>query len=87
MDTKEWAGRSDCFTDDLVKDSREVTGMLAEGRDNYTTQVKEILKDPSTVHHGHMPETELIDERSAAGVWAMEDVFRLPGRFNRGWCH
>ena len=73
MDTKDWASLSSCFTEDLVADFREAPGMLAEGRDNYMSQLVEILKDASTVHHGHMPEIEIIDEEQAVGVWAMDD--------------
>lgn len=37
-----------------------------------------------TVHHGHMPEIELVDETRATGVWAMYDfvdrIWRHDGR-------
>ena len=44
MDTKDWKGLSDCFTDDLVADFREGPGMLAHGRENYISQISEILQ-------------------------------------------
>jgi ketosteroid isomerase-like protein len=87
MDTKDWASLASCFTEDLVADFREAPGMLAEGRDNYMSQLVEILKDASTVHHGHMPEIEIIDEEKAVGIWAMDDIVKLPGLFIQGWGH
>ena len=32
-----------------------------------------VLQHAVSVHHGHMPEIEIIDETNATGVWAMED--------------
>jgi ketosteroid isomerase-like protein len=87
MDIKDWNALANCFTEDLVADFREGPGMLAEGRDNYMAQITEILKEASTVHHGHMPEIKLIDDVNATGVWAMEDIVKLPGLFIQGWGH
>ena len=87
MDTKDWVALSECFTDDLLADIREGPGMLVEGRENYMSQISEILKDASTVHHGHMPEIRIADEENATGIWAMEDIVKLPGLFIHGWGH
>jgi hypothetical protein len=27
-----------------------------------------------SVHHGHMPEIEVVDEENAHGIWAMHDI-------------
>ena len=87
MDTKDWAMLADCFTEDLVADFREGPGMLAEGRDNYMAQLTDILADAVTVHHGHMPEIEILDPANATGIWAMEDLVFLPGISIQGWGH
>jgi hypothetical protein len=87
MDTKNWDTLSRCFTEDLVADFREAPGMLAEGRDNYMRQLVEALKEAITVHHGHMPEIEIVDENQASGVWAMEDFVQLPDLLLQGWGH
>ncbi len=50
-------------------------------------QISEILKDATTVHHGHMPEIEIVDADNATGVWAMEDLVQLPGIALQGWGH
>ena len=31
-----------------------------------------------SVHHGHMPEIEILSDTTARGIWAMEDRLRLP---------
>ena len=87
MDTKDWKVLASCFTEDLVADFRDAPGMFVEGRENYMAQISEVLKDASTVHHGHIPEIEMIDGLNATGVWAMEDIVKLPGLFIQGWGH
>ena len=87
MDTKDWPLLASCFTEDLHADFRAGPGMLVEGRDVYMAQISEILKDATTVHHGHMPEIEIVDDDNAAGVWAMEDLVQLPGIALQGWGH
>ena len=67
MDLKHWGALAECFTNDLVADFREGPGMFAQGRENYMSQISEILKDASTIHHGHMPEIQVVDEENAAG--------------------
>ncbi len=87
MDSKDWDALSNCFTDDLVADFREAPGMLAEGRENYMVQLTEILREASTIHHGHMPEIDVIDKDNATGIWAMDDIVKLPGLSIQGWGH
>jgi uncharacterized protein (TIGR02246 family) len=87
MDSKDWDELSNCFTEDLVADFREAPGMLAQGRENYMSQLTEILKEASTIHHGHMPEIEVIDKNNATGIWAMEDIVKMPGLSMQGWGH
>ena len=36
--------------------------------------VSEALANVTTVHHGHMPEIEILSAREARGIWAMEDL-------------
>ena len=87
MDSKDWAGLAECFTEDLVADFTEAPGMLAEGRDNYLGQLTPILQDANTMHQGHMPEIELCEDGTATGIWAMEDIVEMPGLLLQGWGH
>lgn len=87
MDCKDWAGLGNCFTEDLHADFRDGPGMLVEGRDDYIAQIQEILKDATTVHHGHMPEIDICGEDWAKGIWAMDDIVEMRGMSLRGWGH
>ena len=46
------------------------------GRDTILTMIRSALETLISVHHGHMPEIEIVSETSAIGIWAMEDVIR-----------
>ncbi len=42
----------------------------------------------ATVHHGHMPEIEVVDATHARGIWAMYDRLEYPdGRVRSGAGH
>ncbi len=87
MDTKDWDLLAFCFTEDLEADFRAGPGMLANGRETYISQLRQILADAVTIHHGHMPEIALLDNGEATGIWAMEDIVILPGLTLQGWGH
>jgi hypothetical protein len=46
------------------------------GRPAVLAMIRTAVSLLRTVHHGHMPEIELISPTSARGVWAMEDLIR-----------
>ena len=87
MDNKDWAGLAECFTGDLIADFRDAPGMLTEGREDYVEMLSGVLKEATTVHHGHMPEIEVIDKANATGIWAMDDIVQMPGLLLQGWGH
>ena len=95
LDTKDWAGWRELFTDDLVAET-DVTPPKPDGShklppvhgaDIFVEQVRTTLGDGVTVHHGHMPEIELLSETSAHGIWAMEDIVAFPTMLLRGYGH
>ena len=87
MDTKDWAALSGCFTEDLVADFRDAPGTLIHGREDYMTMIADVLKDATTVHHGHMPEITIDSATAASGIWAMEDIVEMAGMKLQGWGH
>ena len=87
MDTKDWNGLKDCFTEDLHADFRDAPGMLSEGRETYMEALITALAEARTMHHGHMPEITLVDAHNATGIWAMDDLVDLPGIALQGWGH
>lgn len=90
IDTKDWDGFADLFLDDVEIDVTDDVpgGEVYRGRDRFVATCAEVLADAVTVHHGHMPELELVGPGRAVGVWAMEDYVEWPGRRAfRGYGH
>ena len=91
MDIRDRETMRDVFTDDIVMDMREEMATLAKsgmpvdpegglivGRETVVASMRDALVGTKTVHHGHMPEVELVSEAEARGIWAMEDIVVLP---------
>jgi hypothetical protein len=87
VDTKDWEGLRECFTEDLEADFRGAPGFLTKGRQQFMLAVVDALKDAKTVHHGHMPEIVLEGKDRARAIWAMDDTIEFPGMLLRGWGH
>ena len=51
---------------------------IIRGIDTFVAQQHHYLDGMSTVHHGHMPEIEIVSDDEATGIWAMEDKLRWP---------
>jgi SnoaL-like domain len=84
LDTKDWIGWRELFTDDLTfyLDSTPLpssTTPLRRGADDFVNYVSAALASCTTVHQGHMPEIEVVDEHAARGIWAMFDWVKDAG--------
>lgn len=74
LDTKDWAGYADVFTEDLVLDTTPAGGYKVEGRDAAIRQVRSSIETAKTAHQVHNPEmTFAADGQSADVIWAMND--------------
>jgi hypothetical protein len=84
MDTKDWPAFEAVFAPDATMDvSGEARGPgagdgIIRGRATIAGFVRAAIDDVTTVHHGHMPEIEIVSESRARGIWAMEDRLRWP---------
>ena len=78
MDTKDWDGMRQVFTDDAMIDTSEAGGNVVHGADEFMVFLKETLADAVTVHQGHMPEIDLTSETTATGIWALNDIVIWP---------
>jgi uncharacterized protein (TIGR02246 family) len=78
MDTKDWDGMREVFTDDVVIDTTGAGGGVISGADAFMAFLRDTLADAVTVHHGHMPEIVLSSPTTATGVWAMQDYIVWP---------
>ncbi len=74
MDTKDWAGFADCFTEDMVLDTTPAGGFCVEGRDAVVRAVRGAIETAKTAHHVHNPEITFdADGQGADVIWAMQD--------------
>jgi hypothetical protein len=96
MDTKDWEGWRSVFTEDASLEFDLAVSTLGRrgqpapkllGRDAILAYVSEAFATNQTVHHGHMPEIELLSETEARGVWAMEDIVDDGDRVVHGYGH
>jgi SnoaL-like domain len=83
LDTKDWDGFAEVFTDNARMDmSGEVKGGtddgVTSGNHDIAAFVRRMVGDVTTVHHGHTPEIDVTSPTTANGVWAMEDKLRWP---------
>ena len=78
MDTKDWDGMRQVFTDDVVMDTTASGGGLIAGADEFMGFLREALGETVTVHQGHMPEIELTSDTTATGIWALNDIVIWP---------
>ena len=87
LDSKDWELYGSVFAEDCVVDLRGSGGELYEGRAAFVAYASK-LPFVQSVHHGHMPEIELMGPDSATGVWVLED-YNLweDGTQNHGWGH
>jgi len=91
MDTKQWLPFSQVFSDDDIVDvshDKHAPGDKIVGRANVVDFIRKAVGKAATVHHGHMPEIELLSPTEARGIWAMFDYVEFkPSRGIRGYGH
>ncbi|MDT3443169.1 MULTISPECIES: nuclear transport factor 2 family protein [unclassified Pseudofrankia] len=85
MDSKLWDDLSSVFTDDM-KVITPRGDVWMEGGANYAASLRSSLTAAVSCHQGFTGEIEILDERHATGVWAMQDVIEWADRHPReGW--
>ena len=72
LDTKDWVGYADCFTEDFVLDTTPAGGYRVEGRDAAITMIRGAVETAKTAHQVHNPEIRF-DAEGADVIWAMQD--------------
>ena len=73
LDTKDWAGYGDCFTEDFVLETPPA-GNVTHGRDAVVAKVRSLVETSKTAHHVHNPEMAFDpDGQGADVIWAMQD--------------
>lgn len=89
MDTKNWDEFPNLFTVDAVFDARGAFKMpkaeeeyekepVVSGRSAILEYVRSGISPLTSVHHGHMPEIEILSAVTAKATWAMNDILIPP---------
>ena len=80
LDEKRWDEWGELFTEDAELDTtQDAPDARASGRAGIVAMVGGAVGQAVTVHHGHMPEIDLLGADRARGTWAMEDHLEFPG--------
>lgn len=89
IDCKRWEDLERVFAVDAIAfwEGMEKGGTRITGARNIAQTIARRLTQSVTVHHGHMPEIELLDEANASGVWAMYDYLEMPELVFEGYGH
>ncbi len=77
MDTKRWKDLLEVFSEGAVLDAPE-SEIHQEGRQNIVDFMERRNGPSLSVHHGHTPEIEILDEVTARGIWSMFDHVERP---------
>ena len=92
LDHRQWDKFRDLFTDDLqffvdVSRDPESTVPMWASADELVAHLSSTASDRITVHQGHMPDIEFLDEDHAEAIWAMFDWvdYPTPGRAFKGY--
>jgi len=84
MDTKQWDKWAMVWAEDAELHNPSARPEPMRGRAEIVQRVSTSLEGATTVHHGHMPEIEVLGPTSAQGVWAMYDLVILPAGLGTG---
>jgi len=86
LDTKDWDGWKQLFTEDVVVDTTGSGGEITHDRETFVASVSRALADAKTAHQVHSPEIA-IDGDEAHVIWAMQDRVVWEGRSLTGYGH
>jgi hypothetical protein len=82
LDTKDWAGFGEVFAPDCefaAQHSPNDEDLHSRaGRDVIVASVRKLVGRAVTVHHGFMPEIDIVSADRATGIWAMSDRVEIP---------
>ena len=86
LDTKDWEGWGQLFTEDFHLDVTGSGGGVIIGRDAVVASVRGAIDTAKTAHQVHFPEIA-IDGDTATAIWPMQDRVVWDGRGLTGWGH
>jgi ketosteroid isomerase-like protein len=90
VDFRVWDEFADLFTEDLEVEFVESTSE-PKGKDEFLASVARHFVTGYSVHHGHIPEINVIDDDNASALWPMYDRVESPADSgyvsHEGWGH
>lgn len=90
VDFRLWDEFADLFTEDLEVDFAESTSK-AVGKAEFVAAVARHFVSGYSVHHGHLGEIDIVDDRTATAFWPMYDRVESPSDSgyvsHEGWGH
>jgi hypothetical protein len=72
LDTKDWAGYADCFTENFLLDTSGAGGYVVQGRDEALRLIRGSVETAKTAHQVHSPEMS-VEGDGVNVIWAMQD--------------
>ena len=96
VDTHDMDGFASCFTEDAVLEfdfappaagPENQNSLKLDGREALLEFWGSTFSTARSVHHGHMPEIDILSDSEARGIWAMEDIIDYPDSTIRGYGH
>src|ERR1700733_1260907 len=94
VDTKNWNELADLFTPDALLWFAEHEDEAIPFASALKNNIQKILTGATSLHHGHMPEIEVVSETTASGIWPMESRVYWPSNrasiglvFSHGYGH
>ncbi|MEO6717775.1 MAG: nuclear transport factor 2 family protein [Novosphingobium sp.] len=87
LDTKDWEGWGQLFTEDAVLDVTGSGGTVEHGRAAIVASVRSSIETTKTAHQVHFPEIT-IEGNTAKAIWPMQDrLIWEDGRTMTGYGH
>jgi len=87
LDTKDWEGWGQLFTDDFHQDVSGSGGGVYEGREAAVAATRAAIETTKTAHQVHFPEIS-IDGDQASAIWPLQDrLLWDDGRTMTGYGH
>jgi len=77
VDEKKWDEWADVFTEDFHGWLGDVPDEEFTCRDEFIAFIRRAIGSAVTIHHGHMPEIEVLGPDRARGIWAMYDYVKF----------
>ena len=81
VDTKQWEKLGSLLAEDVHLVFKNPAGeQLYEfnRREDMITLTSQILSNATTIHQVHNPEIELLSDKEATAIWALEDIIIIP---------